>query len=426
MAREAAIPHVVIVGGGFAGLEAARRLGRRPARVTLLDRRNHHLFQPLLYQVATASLSPADIATPLRSILRRHRNVSVILAEAGAVDLAGQRVVLDRGEIAYDALVVAAGVSHSYFGHDDWELLAPGLKTLEDALEIRRRVLLAFEAAERASDGAERHALLTFVIIGAGPTGVELAGALAEISRQTIARDFRVIDPTQARIVLLEGGPRILPTFPEALSHSAAAALRRIGVEVRTSALVTRVTPDAVWVGGEQVRCRAVLWAAGVAASPLARSLGVPLDRAGRVLVEADLSIPGHPEAFVVGDLAAFLHQDGGPLPGIAPVAMQQGRAVAENVWRRLNRQPTVPFRYRDKGYMATIGRAAAVAVIGRLHLSGRIAWLAWVLVHIAFLIGFRNRFIVLFEWAWAYVTFQRGARLITGPWKPGPGKGPG
>jgi NADH dehydrogenase len=426
MAREAAIPHVVIVGGGFAGLEAARRLGRRPARVTLLDRRNHHLFQPLLYQVATASLSPADIATPLRSILRRHRNVSVILAEAGAVDLAGQRVVLDRGEIAYDALVVAAGVSHSYFGHDDWELLAPGLKTLEDALEIRRRVLLAFEAAERATDGAERHALLTFVIIGAGPTGVELAGALAEISRQTIARDFRVIDPTQARIVLLEGGPRILPTFPEALSHSAAAALRRIGVEVRTSALVTRVTPDAVWVGGEQVRCRAVLWAAGVAASPLARSLGVPLDRAGRVLVEADLSIPGHPEAFVVGDLAAFLHQDGGPLPGIAPVAMQQGRAVAENVWRRLNRQPTVPFRYRDKGYMATIGRAAAVAVIGRLHLSGRIAWLAWVLVHIAFLIGFRNRFIVLFEWAWAYVTFQRGARLITGPWKPGPGKGPG
>jgi len=426
MAREAAIPHVVIVGGGFAGLEAARRLGRRPARVTLLDRRNHHLFQPLLYQVATASLSPADIATPLRSILRRHRNVSVILAEAGAVDLAGQRVVLDRGEIAYDALVVAAGASHSYFGHDDWELLAPGLKTLEDALEMRRRVLLAFEAAERATDGAERHALLTFVIIGGGPTGVELAGALAEISRQTIARDFRVIDPTQARIVLLEGGPRILPTFPEALSHSAAAALRRIGVEVRTNALVTRVTPDAVWVGGEQVRCRAVLWAAGVAASPLARSLGVPLDRAGRVLVEADLSIPGHPEAFVVGDLAAFLHQDGGPLPGIAPVAMQQGRAVAENVWRRLNGQPTVPFRYRDKGYMATIGRAAAVAVIGRLHLSGRIAWLAWVLVHIAFLIGFRNRFIVLFEWAWAYVTFQRGARLITGPWKPGPGKGPG
>jgi len=426
MAREAAIPHVVIVGGGFAGLEAARRLGRRPARVTLLDRRNHHLFQPLLYQVATASLSPADIATPLRSILRRHRNVSVILAEAGAVDLAGQRVVLDRGEIAYDALVVAAGASHSYFGHDDWELLAPGLKTLEDALEIRRRVLLAFEAAERATDGAERHALLTFVIIGGGPTGVELAGALAEISRQTIARDFRVIDPTQARIVLLEGGPRILPTFPEALSHRAAAALRRIGVEVRANALVTRVTPDAVWVGGEQVRCRAVLWAAGVAASPLARSLGVPLDRAGRVLVEADLSIPGHPEAFVVGDLAAFLHQDGGPLPGIAPVAMQQGRAVAENVWRRLNGQPTVPFRYRDKGYMATIGRAAAVAVIGRLHLSGRIAWLAWVLVHIAFLIGFRNRFIVLFEWAWAYVTFQRGARLITGPWKPGPGKGPG
>ncbi|HET8577709.1 MAG TPA: NAD(P)/FAD-dependent oxidoreductase [Methylomirabilota bacterium] len=414
----AGTPHVVIVGGGFGGLNAARTLSRRPVRVTLLDRRNYHLFQPLLYQVASAALSPADIATPLRSILRNARNVSVLLAEAEKVDLAGRRLVLDQGALGYDALILAAGAGHSYFGHDDWELLAPGLKTLEDALEIRRRVLLAFEAAEREPDGAERRALLTFVIVGAGPTGVELAGALAEISRETIARDFRVIDPTQARVILLEGGPRILPSFPEALSKRAEAALRGLGVEVRTDAKVTRITPDAVWVGGEQLRSRAVLWAAGVAASPLARSLGVPLDHAGRVVIEPDLSIPGHPEAFVIGDLATFTHQTGEPLPGLAPVAIQQGRAAAENAWARLNGQPTRPFRYRDKGSMATIGRAKAVAVTGPLRLSGLVAWLAWVFVHIAYLIGFRNRFVVLFQWAWAYFTYQRGARLITGPWR--------
>ena len=409
---------MVIVGGGFGGLYAARALAHRPVRVTLLDRRNHHLFQPLLYQVATAVLNASDIAVPLRSVLRRATNITVLLAEVEKVELANRRLVLDRGEIGYDALVLAAGASHSYFGHDEWEMLAPGLKTLEDALEIRRRVLLAYEAAEREQDGAERQALLTFVVVGGGPTGVELAGALGEISRQTIARDFRLIDPTKSRIVLLEGGSLILPTFPESLSRSAADALRRIGVEVRVRAIVTRVTPDAVWLGGEQIRTRTVLWAAGVAATPLARTLGVPLDRSGRVLVEPDLSIPVHPEAFVVGDMCAFLHQTGAPLPGVAPVAIQQGRAVADNVLRRLRDAPTRPFRYRDRGSMATIGRAAAVAVVGRLKLSGLVAWLAWLFVHIMFLIGFRNRFLVLFEWAWAYVTWHRGARLITGPWR--------
>jgi NADH dehydrogenase len=415
------LPHVVIVGGGFGGLSAARALARHPLRVTLLDRRNHHLFQPLLYQVATAALNPSDIATPLRSILRRAANVTVLLAEVQSVDLAARRLILDEGEIGYDALLLAAGAGHSYFGHDDWEPLAPSLKSLEDALEIRRRVLVAYELAERERDAAEQRALLTSVVIGGGPTGVELAGALAEISRETIARDFRVIDPTRARIILLEGGPRILSSFPETLSERARAALTRIGVEVRTDAMVTRVTPDAVWLGGEQIRARTVLWAAGVAASPLTRSLGVPLDRAGRVPVEADLSIPGHPEAFAIGDMATRLDVDGRPLPGLAPVAIQQGQAVAANVRRRLAGEPTRPFHYRDKGSMATIGRAAAVAVLGPLRLSGLPAWLAWLFVHIASLIGFRNRFLVLFQWAWAYVTWQRGARLITRPWRPKP-----
>jgi len=413
-------PHVVIVGGGFGGLYAARALAERPVRVTLLDRRNHHLFQPLLYQVATAALNPSDIATPLRSILRGASNVTVFLAEVESVDLAGRRLVLDDGSMAYDALVLAAGAGHSYFGHDDWEPLAPSLKTLEDALEIRRRVLVAYEEAERERDGAEQRALLTSVVIGGGPTGVELAGALAEISRETIARDFRLIDPTKARIVLLEGGPRVLAAFPDPLPARAAAALARIGVEVRTGATVTRVTSDAVWLGGEQIRARTVLWAAGVAAAPLTRTLGVPLDRAGRVLVERDLSIPGHPEAFAIGDLCSLTAEDGRPLPGLAPVALQQGRAAARNVLHRLAGEPTEPFHYRDRGSMATIGRAAAVAVVGRLRLSGLPAWLAWLFVHITFLIGFRNRFLVLFEWAWAYLSWQRGARLITGPWRSG------
>jgi NADH:quinone reductase (non-electrogenic) len=421
MSERSGSPHVVIVGGGFGGLYAARALTGRPVRVTLLDRRNHHLFQPLLYQVATAALNPSDIATPLRSILRRAANVTVLLAEVQSVNLADRRLILDDGELGYDALVLAAGAGHSYFGHDDWEPLAPSLKTLEDALEIRRRVLVAYELAERERDAAEQSAQLTSVVIGGGPTGVELAGALAEISRETIARDFRVIDPTHARVVLLEGGPRILPSFPAPLSERARAALTRIGVEVRTDATVTRVTPDAVWLGGEQIRARTVLWAAGVAASPLTRSLGVALDRAGRVQVERDLSIPGHPEAFAIGDMATLLDERGQPLPGLAPVAIQQGQAVGANVLRRLAGELTRPFRYRDKGSMATIGRAAAVAVVGRVQLSGLPAWLAWLFVHIMFLIGFRNRFLVLFEWAWAYLSWQRGARLITRPWRPKP-----
>lgn len=411
-------PHVVLVGGGFGGLYAARALAGRPVRVTLLDRRNHHLFQPLLYEVATAALNPSDIAVPLRSVLRKAGNITVLLAEVEKVDLDNRRVVLDREEIGYDALVLAVGAGHSYFGHNEWETLAPGLKSLEDALEIRRRILLAYEGAERERDGTERDALLTFVVIGGGPTGVELAGALGEISRQTIARDFRMIDPTKARIILLEGGPRILGAFHESLSGRADEALRRIGVEVRTSAIVTRVTADAVWLGGEQIRARTVLWAAGIAAAPLARSLNAPLDSSGRVLVQPDLSIPGHPEAFAIGDMCAFLHQTGAPLPGVAPVAIQQGRAAADNVLRRLSGRPTRLFHYHDRGSMATIGRAAAVAVMGPLKLSGFAAWLAWLLVHIMFLIGFRNRFLVLFQWAWAYMTWQRGARLITGPWK--------
>jgi len=409
---------VVVVGGGFGGLYAARALAGRPVRVTLLDRRNHHLFQPLLYQVATAALNASDIAAPLRSVLRRAKNVTVLLAEVERVDLATRRLALDRGEIGYDALLLAAGASHSYFGHEEWEVFAPGLKSLEDALEIRRRVLLAYESAEREVDGGEQRALLTFVVVGGGPTGVELAGALAEISRQTIARDFRVIDPTGARIILLEGGPRVLASFPESLSRRAQQALERIGVEVRTGAIVTRVTADAVWLGGEQIRARTVLWAAGVAASPLARTLGVTLDRSGRVPVEPDLSIAGHPEAFVIGDMSVLRGPSGSPFPGLAPVAIQQGQRAADNVLRRLSGQPTRTFHYRDRGSMATIGRAAAVAVVGRIQLSGLVAWLAWLLVHVMFLIGFRNRFLVLFEWAWAYVSWQRGARLITGPWR--------
>ncbi len=409
---------MVVVGGGFGGLYAARALAGRPVRVTLLDRRNHHLFQPLLYQVATAALNPSDIATPLRSVLRHARNITVLLVEVERVDLAARRLVLDRGEIGYDALILAAGAGHSYFGHEDWEVLAPSLKSLEDALEMRRRVLLAYESAEREPDGAEQQALLTFVVVGGGPTGVELAGALAEISRQTIARDFRVIDPTRARIVLLEGGERVLASFPETLSRRAQDSLQRIGVEVRTRAIVTGITADAVWLGGEQIRARTVLWAAGVAAAPLARTLGVTLDRSGRVPVEPDLSIPGHPDAFAIGDMSLYRTQEGTVLPGLAPVAMQQGTHAADNALRRLDGRPTREFHYRDRGTMATIGRASAVAVVGGVQLSGLPAWLAWLLVHIMFLIGFRNRFLVLFEWAWAYLSWQRGARLITGPWR--------
>jgi NADH:quinone reductase (non-electrogenic) len=418
MMEPGAAPRVVIVGGGFGGLHAAFALRRAPVRVTLLDRRNHHLFQPLLYQVATAALSPGDIAQPIRHILRRSPNVAVLLAEATAVDLARRRVLLADGDIAYDFLILATGASHAYFGHDEWASLAPGLKSIEDALEIRRRVLLAFEAAEREGDAARRRALLTFVIVGGGPTGVELAGALAEIARDVLVHDFRAIDPSQARIVLLEAGPRVLGAFAEPLSRAAARELAARGVEVRPGAAVTRIAPGLVEAGALSFAAETVLWAAGVQASPLAASLGVPLDRAGRVLVEPDLTVPGHPEVFVIGDLAAFLHDPatgGRPLAGLAPVAIQMGRHAAENVLKSARREAPRPFRYRERGMMATIGRNAAVAQVGRVRLTGLPAWLAWVLVHIVTLIGFRNRLLVLIEWAWAYVTFNRGVRLITG-----------
>ena len=423
-------PHVVIVGGGFGGLYAAKRLRRAPVRVTVIDRRNHHLFQPLLYQVAMAGLSPGDVAYPIRSILRRQENTRVLLGEVTAVDLATRTVRIQDDELLpYDHLILAAGVGHSYFGHEEWEPDAPGLKSLEDALEIRRRVLLAFERAEHETDDAERAALMTFVVVGAGPTGVELAGALADIARTVLVGDFRNIDPRRARVVLVEAGPRVLPPFPEDLARKAEASLERLGVDVLSGRPVTKVDASGVSLGKERIEARTVLWAAGVAASPLSRTLGVALDRAGRVLVERDLSIPGHPEAFVIGDLASLRDERSGkPVPGLAPAATQEGRHAVDMILRRLAGKPTEPFCYVDKGNLATIGKAAAVADFGFVRLSGFVAWLLWIAVHIAFLIGFRNRVIVLFEWAWAYFTSQRGARLITGDMRrlPSPAHGRG
>jgi NADH dehydrogenase len=412
---ESAAPHVVIVGGGFAGLYAARALRRAPVRVTILDRRNHHLFQPLLYQVATAALSPGDIAYPIRAVLARQANTRVWMAEAVGVDLAGRRVLLSDGTLAYDYLILAAGCRHSYFGHDDWGRLAPGLKSLEDAFAIRTRIISAFELAEREVDERRRRDRMTFAVVGGGPTGVELAGAIAEIACKVLRRDFRVIDPCTARVLLVEAGARILPAFPEELSAKAESSLARLGVEVWKECPVTEIDAGRLRAGGRDVVAANVFWAAGVAASPLAATLGVALDRAGRVLVEPDLTVPAHPAVFAVGDLAAFLHQTGKPLPGVAPVAIQQGRHAAENIVRAVRGQPAHPFRYADRGSLATIGRAAAVAAVGRLRFSGYPAWLVWLFVHIFWLIGFRNRFLVLFEWAWAYVTYQRAVRLITG-----------
>jgi NADH dehydrogenase len=417
---DAAVPHVVVVGGGFAGLAAARALRRAPARITLVDRRNHHLFQPLLYQVATAALNPGDIAYPIRSVLRLQRNARTILARVTGVDLARRTVQLVDGELHYDHLLLATGATHSYFGKDEWEAWAPGLKTIEDALEIRRRVLSAFEAAERLTDPADLPAVLTFVVVGAGPTGVELAGALSEIGRLTVARDFRSFDPRTLRVVLVEGASRVLPPYHERLSAAARRQLERLGVEVRTGTLVTRIDHTGVWFGDEHIQARTVLWAAGVAASPLGAMLGAPLDRAGRVLVAPDLSVPGHPEVFVAGDLM-HCEQDGGLVPGVAPAAIQAGRAAARNIAARLAGQPTRPFRYRDKGSLATIGRAKAVGQLGRFEVTGFFAWWIWWLVHIAYLIGFRNRLSVMIGWAWQYFAFARGARLITGrAWEPG------
>ena len=409
------MPRVVIVGGGFGGLYAARALRREPVEVTIVDRRNHHLFQPLLYQVAMAALSPGDIASPIRWILRRQKNVEVLLAEATGIDVPRRRLLLTDGELAFDYLIVATGAAHAYFGHDEWRAVAPGLKTLEDALEIRRRVLLAYERAERQGEPPLREALLTFVVIGGGPTGVEMAGALAEISRQSLARDFRHIHPESARIILLEGGPSILAAFPQPLREAALRDLQKLGVDVRTNAVVTAVAPGRVSIGSETVMTETVLWAAGVAASPLGAALGAPTDRAGRVRVQPDLTIPGAPNVFVIGDLASLDGDNGRPLPGVAQVAIQMGQHAVRNILRAIERQPLRPFHYRDLGNMATIGRASAVADFGRFRMTGWFAWLAWLFVHILNLIGFRNRVVVLVQWAWAYVTYQRAIRLITG-----------
>lgn len=411
-------PHVVIVGGGFAGLYAAKALKNAPLRITLVDRTNYHLFQPLLYQVATAALSPADVASPIRAILRRQRNVTTLLANVTGIDPERREVILSDQRLGYDALILATGARHAYFGHPGWEALAPGLKGIDDALEVRRRVFLAFEAAERETDSERRAALLSFVVVGGGPTGVELAGALGEIAHDSLRRDFRRIDPQQARILLVDGGDRVLRSYSPKLSASAERQLARLGVTVRTNARVTAVEPAAVVLaGGERVPATTVLWAAGVVASPLGAALGVPLDDAGRVLVESDLSVHGHPEIFVVGDLAALHDRRGEPLPGVCPVAIQEGQAAAANVERLLGGQPTAPFRYRDKGSLATIGRNSGIAEIRGIELSGFVAWLAWLLIHIFFLIGFRNRLLVMVQWGWTYLTHGRGARLITPEW---------
>jgi NADH:ubiquinone reductase (H+-translocating) len=408
-------PRIVIVGAGFGGLQAALHLSRLPVHVTLIDRRNYHTFQPLLYQVATAGLSPGEIAAPIRWIVRGRRNIEVLLGEVQDFDLARRRVKLPDLEAPYDYLIVAAGASHAYFGHDEWEPFAPGLKTIEDALEIRRRVLLAFELDERQAASGGPQQPLNFVIVGGGPTGVELAGTLAEISRQVLANEFKSIDPKSTRIILLEGGPRVLPSYPEDLSRSAEEQLRHLGVDVRTSQMVTGVEAGAVRMGETRLPAAVILWAAGVAASPLGKKLGAPIDRAGRVLVNPDLSIPGHPEIFVLGDLASLKDENGQPLPGVAPVAMQEGRAVARNIARELRGESRRNFHYVNKGNLATIGRAAAVAEFGKVHVSGFLAWLSWLFIHIFFLIGFRNRIMVMIQWAWSYLTYERGARLITG-----------
>ena len=412
------LPRVVIIGAGFGGLNAAQKLAKLPVDVTVLDRKNYHTFQPLLYQVATAGLSPGEIAAPIRGVLKHGRKPRVLMAEVISFDVEQKQVKFrDNTHIDYDYLIVASGSTHSYFGHDDWEPLAPGLKTIEDATEIRRRVLLAFELAERRASVTGEAEPVHFVIVGGGPTGVELAGTLAEIARKTIAQDFDHIDPRQTRILLIEGAPRVLPAYPEDLSHSAEEQLRRLGVEVLAHAVVTSVESGLVRVGEQVYPSTVTLWAAGVAASPLGKALGAPVDKNGRVLVNPDLSVPGHPEVFAIGDLANLVDPNTQrPLPGLAPVAIQQGRYIAETIARDLKREPRKPFRYNDKGTLATIGRAAAVADLGKkLHFSGFPAWLLWLFVHLMYLVGFRNRLLVLIEWGWSYVTYQRSARLITG-----------
>jgi NADH:ubiquinone reductase (H+-translocating) len=415
--------HVVIIGGGFGGLSAALQLGRAPVEVTLVDRCNYHLFQPLLYQVATGTLSPANIASPLRTILKNHENTRVLLGEAVQINAANRQVILSDGKIRYDTLVIATGSSHQYFGHDEWEKFAPGLKTVEDATDMRRRILLAFEAAEREPDPEKRQAFLTFVIVGGGPTGVELAGALGEIAHDTLRQDFRDIDPTKARIILVEGADRVLPSYPEKLSAAARTMLERLRVTIRAGVMVVNIASDSVSVRDgdrtETIRARTVLWAAGVLASPLGKVLsegaGVALDKAARVIVEPDLTVPGHPEIFVIGDLANFSHQTGKPLPGVAQPAIQQGKYVAGVIQRRLRGEGSRPFHYFDKGNLATIGRGAAVADLNWLYLSGLPAWLIWIFIHLAYIIEFQNRLLVLIQWGWLYLRNDRSARLITG-----------
>jgi NADH dehydrogenase len=413
---------VVIIGGGFGGLYAARALRRAAVEVVLVDRRNHHLFQPLLYQVATGSLSPANIAAPLRSLVRKQKNTQVLLAEVRSIDAAHRTVELDEGRLDYDSLILAAGSSHSYFGHDEWSALAPGLKSLDDATEIRRRVLLAFEAAERASDSSEVRRLLTFVVVGGGPTGVELAGALAEIARHTLRYDFRRIDPAQARVVLVEVQDRLLPTYREKLSAYAARSLEKLGVSVRTGTMVTRIDDDHVALrhgdSSEVLPASTVLWAAGVQASPLGRALaeqtGTPIDRTGRLTVTPNLHLQSHPEIFVIGDLARLEQADGQPLPALAPVAMQEGAYAAKTIVARLRGRQLKPFRYRDFGTMATIGRFKAVADLRGFRVTGVPAWFLWLFVHLMYIVQFANRVLVLFQWAWSYSTWNRSARLIT------------
>src|SRR5947199_2818418 len=407
-------PHVIIIGAGFGGLQAAKKLGRKNVRITVIDRTNYHLFQPLLYQVATAALSPADIAAPVRAILSNCKNVEVILAEVQSVDVEAKKVRTQDQIFDYDYLILATGARHSYFGHKEWEKLAPGLKSLEDAVELRRRILLAFEFAEKTTDETARKAAMNFVIIGGGPTGVEMAGAIAEISRYTLAKDFRHIDPSQARVILIEGGPRLLGPYPEDLSESARKQLIKLGVQVYTNVRVTNITEEGVQMDGEFIPCRVKIWAAGNNASFVGKTVSAPVDRIGRIVVNEDLTIAGHPEVQVIGDLANFSHQTGEPLPGVSPVAMQQGRHAARNILRMIRGDKPRPFRYFDKGSMATIGRNKAVADLKFFHLSGFPAWLAWLFVHIIFLVGFRNRLLVLIQWAWAYLTFDKGARLIT------------
>jgi NADH:ubiquinone reductase (H+-translocating) len=417
MTQHVTRPRVVVIGAGFAGLNAAKALANAPVNVTVVDRKNHHTFQPLLYQVALAVLSPAEIASPVRTVLRHAANTEVILGEVSGFDLERRIVRLDGLELPYDYLVVGAGATHAYFGHPEWEEYAPGLKTLEDALEIRRRVLLAFETAEREVIAGRSCPPLTFVVVGAGPTGVELAGAIADIAGRYLKKEFRAIDPRQSKIIVLEGGPRVLPVYPEDLSASAQRQLEQMGVEVRTNAMVTNIELGVVSIGKERIPAAVILWGAGVSASPLGKMLGVPTDKAGRVIVQPDLSVPGHPEVLVAGDLVSVKRNNGQPVPGVAPAAIQMGKFAARQIKRSVEGKPREHFEYWDKGSLATIGRSHAIADFpGKIHISGFLAWLSWLFIHLLFLIGFRNRLFVMIEWAWAYFTYNHSARLITEP----------